>query len=40
MLELASKTIDFLRESVPWQLEAVQAGRDGEQFAKLGSLRR
>lgn len=31
MLELASKTIDFLRDSAPWQLAAVQAGRDGEQ---------
>ena len=31
MLELASKTIEFLRDSAPWQLEAVQTGRDGEQ---------
>ena len=31
MLELASKTIEFLRDSAPWQLEAFQAGRDGEQ---------
>jgi hypothetical protein len=31
MLELASKTIEFLRDSAPWQLAAVQAGRDGEQ---------
>jgi len=31
MLELANKTIEFLRESAPWQLVAVQAGRDGEQ---------
>lgn len=30
MLELASKTIEFLRDSAPWQLLAVQAGRDGE----------
>ena len=30
MLERASKTIDFLRESAPWQLMAVQAGRDGD----------
>jgi len=29
MLELASKTIDFLRDSAPWQLLAIQAGRDG-----------
>lgn len=35
MLELASKTIDFLRESAPWQLEAVQAGRDGEQARQV-----
>lgn len=35
MLELASKTIDFLRESSPWQLEAVQAGRDGDQARML-----
>lgn len=31
MLELASKTIEFLRDSAPWQLEAIQTGRDGEQ---------
>jgi superfamily I DNA/RNA helicase len=30
MLEIASKTIGFLRDSAPWQLLAVQAGRDGE----------
>jgi restriction endonuclease-like protein/AAA domain-containing protein len=30
MLELASKTIEFLQHSAPWQLQAVQAGRDGE----------
>lgn len=30
MLELASKTIGFLRNSAPWQLLALQAGRDGE----------
>ncbi|MDE2059590.1 MAG: AAA family ATPase [candidate division NC10 bacterium] len=30
MLELASKTIEFLRDSAPWQLLAIQAGRDGE----------
>ncbi|HKI69308.1 MAG TPA: hypothetical protein VKA67_06955, partial [Verrucomicrobiae bacterium] len=35
MLELASKTIDFLRESAPWQLEAVQAGRDGQQARQV-----
>lgn len=31
ILELASKTIDFFRDSASWQLEAVQAGRDGAQ---------
>jgi very-short-patch-repair endonuclease len=30
MLETASETIGFLRDSAAWQLEAVQAGRDGE----------
>ena len=30
MLELGSKTIEFLRDSAPWQLLAVQAGKDGE----------
>jgi very-short-patch-repair endonuclease/Cdc6-like AAA superfamily ATPase len=29
MLELASKTIDFMRDSARWQLLAIQAGRDG-----------
>jgi very-short-patch-repair endonuclease len=29
MLEQASKTIEFLRDSAPWQLLAIQAGRDG-----------
>jgi very-short-patch-repair endonuclease len=29
MLELASHTIEFLRDSAPWQLQAIQAGRDG-----------
>ncbi|MBK9989718.1 MAG: AAA family ATPase [Verrucomicrobia bacterium] len=29
MLELASKTIEFLRDSARWQLLAIQAGRDG-----------
>ena len=35
MLELASKTIEFLRDSAPWQLVAVQAGRDGEQARRV-----
>jgi len=30
MLALANKTIEFLRSIALWQLEAVQAGRDGE----------
>lgn len=30
MLESAAKTIGFLRDSAPWQLLAIQAGRDGE----------
>lgn len=35
MLELASKTIEFLRDCAPWQLEAIQAGRDGEQARRV-----
>ena len=35
MLEFASKTIEFLRASASWQLEAVQAGRDGEQSRQV-----
>jgi|CXWL01.1.fsa_nt_gi very-short-patch-repair endonuclease/superfamily I DNA/RNA helicase len=30
MLELASKTIEFLRDSASWEMLAVQAGKDGE----------
>ncbi len=29
MLSRATQAIEFLRDGVPWQLEAVQAGRDG-----------
>ena len=29
MLELTNKAIDFFRDSAPWQLLAIQAGRDG-----------
>ncbi|HWY73967.1 MAG TPA: AAA domain-containing protein, partial [Verrucomicrobiae bacterium] len=29
MLSRATKAIEFLKDSAPWQLEAVQAGRDG-----------
>jgi very-short-patch-repair endonuclease len=35
MLEIASKTIEFLRDSAPWQLEAIQAGRDGEEARRV-----
>jgi very-short-patch-repair endonuclease len=35
MLTLATNAIDFLRESSPWQLEAVQAGRDGDEAKKV-----
>ncbi|HUA37607.1 MAG TPA: AAA domain-containing protein [Candidatus Sulfopaludibacter sp.] len=30
MLSRATKAIEFLKDSAPWQLEAVQAGRDGD----------
>ena len=30
MMSRATKAIEFLRDGVPWQLEAIQAGRDGE----------
>ena len=29
LLELAGKTIEFFRDSAAWQLDAIQAGRDG-----------
>lgn len=35
MLETASKTIEFLRDSAPWQLEAIQAGRDGAEARRV-----
>jgi very-short-patch-repair endonuclease len=35
MLKLANETIEFLRDSAPWQLEAFQAGRDGEQSRRV-----
>ncbi len=39
MLETASKTIEFLRDSTAWQLEAIQAGRDGDEACRVwGSL--
>ena len=30
LLGLAGRTIEFFRDSTPWQLDAIQAGRDGE----------
>ena len=38
MLELASKTIEFLRDSAPWELLAVQAGKDGSMRVTNGIL--
>lgn len=35
MLETASKTIEFLRDSAAWQLEAIQAGRDGDEARRV-----
>ena len=35
LLELASAAIDSLRECAPWQLEAVQAGRDGAEARQV-----
>ena len=35
MLTLANKTIEFLRDSAPWQLEAIQAGRDREHASEV-----
>ncbi|MGH7988882.1 MAG: AAA domain-containing protein, partial [Limisphaerales bacterium] len=35
MLATASKAIEFLRDGVPWQLEAVQAGRDGDETKQI-----
>lgn len=37
MLLLAGKAIEFLRDGAPWQLEAVQAGRDGEEARQVWS---
>jgi very-short-patch-repair endonuclease len=34
MLELAGKTIEFFRDSAAWQLDAIQAGRDGPQASQ------
>jgi very-short-patch-repair endonuclease len=35
MLSLAVKAIEFLRDGAPWQLEAVQAGRDGAEARQV-----
>jgi very-short-patch-repair endonuclease len=35
LLAIANKAIEFLRDSVAWELEAVQAGRDGEQAKQV-----
>ena len=35
MLALAAKAIEFLRDGASWQLEAVQAGRDGDEAKRV-----
>ena len=35
MLALATKAIEYLRNCTPWQLEAVQAGRDGNEAMQV-----
>ena len=35
MLARATKAIEFLKDSAPWQLEAVQAGRDGNEARQV-----
>jgi very-short-patch-repair endonuclease/DNA polymerase III delta prime subunit len=35
MLALAAKAIEFLRDGAKWQLEAVQAGRDGNEAKRV-----
>jgi very-short-patch-repair endonuclease len=35
MLALATKAIEYLRNCAPWQLEAVQAGRDGNEAIQV-----
>ncbi len=35
MLAQASKTIEFFRDSVSWQMEAIQAGRDGAEARQV-----
>lgn len=35
MLDLANGTIEFLRSVAPWELEAIQAGRDGSEARRV-----
>ena len=35
MLALANKAIEFLRDRAPWQLDAIQAGRDGAEAKRV-----
>lgn len=35
MLSRATRAIEFLKDSAPWQLEAVQAGRDGDRARQV-----
>src|SRR5271166_5063335 len=35
MLALAINAIEFLRDRAPWQLDAIQAGRDGEEARRV-----
>ena len=35
MLSLAFKSIEFLRDRAPWQLDAIQAGRDGDEARRV-----
>jgi very-short-patch-repair endonuclease/uncharacterized protein YoxC len=34
MVDVMTATIEFMRQSAPWQMEAVQSGRDGEVASK------
>jgi len=35
MLMLAARAMEFLRDAAPWQLQAVQAGRDGDEAKEV-----
>jgi very-short-patch-repair endonuclease len=35
MLGLAGKAIEFLKDGAPWQMEAIQAGRDGDETKQV-----